>query len=108
MIHPCQFPIELIERLVLALTEEGNWVLDPFMRGGTTAIAALMHGRHALGAELMPEYAEIARERIRLAERGELRVRPMERAVYDPDAPAMSIPPKIVKLGIMQPELDLC
>lgn len=33
-IHPCQFPVELIERLVLALTDEGDWVFDPFIGGG--------------------------------------------------------------------------
>jgi len=42
-IHPCQFPIELVERLVRALTNKGDWVLDPFMGVGSTAIAALMH-----------------------------------------------------------------
>jgi adenine-specific DNA-methyltransferase len=105
--HPCQFPVELIERLVLALTEEGDWVLDPFMGVGSTAIAALMHGRKAIGAEIMPEYVCIARERIALAERGELRIRPMARAVYDPAAPGTSVPPQAVHLGVtpVQPSL---
>jgi len=98
-IHPCQFPVELIERLVLALTEEGDWVLDPFIGVGTTAIAALMHQRKAIGAEIIPEYVKIAKERVHLAERGQLRVRPMERSVYDPDAPSASLPPQIVRLG---------
>jgi adenine-specific DNA-methyltransferase len=106
-IHPCQFPVELIERLVLALTDEGDWVLDPFMGVGTTAIAALIHDRKAIGAEIIPEYVEIARERIRLAEQGKLRIRPMEREVYDPNAPAASIPPKVIRLGreTLQPQL---
>ena len=105
--HPCQFPVELVERLVLALTEEGDWVLDPFMGVGSTAIAALMHGRKAVGAEIMPEYVRIARERIALAERGELRIRPMARAVYDPAAPGASVPPQAVRLGAtpVQPSL---
>ncbi len=98
-IHPCQFPVELIERLVLALTDPGDWVLDPFMGVGTTAIAALMHERKAIGAEIMPEYVRIARERIALAERGALRVRPMARSVYDPDMPGANIPPQVVRLG---------
>jgi len=106
-IHPCQFPVELIERLVLAMTDEGDWVLDPFIGVGTTAIAALMHNRKAIGAEIVPEYVEIARERIRLAERGALRIRPMTRSVYDPDMPDLSIPPQIVRLGSapVQPQL---
>ncbi|MCD6520627.1 MAG: site-specific DNA-methyltransferase [Anaerolineae bacterium] len=97
-IHPCQFPVELIERLVLALTNEGDWVLDPFIGVGTTAIAALMHGRRAIGAEIMPEYVAVARERIRLAEEGKLRIRPMERPVYDPNNRGY-VPPKVVTLG---------
>ncbi len=97
-IHPCQFPVELIERLILALTDPGEWVLDPFMGVGTTAIAALMHERRAIGAELMPEYIAIAKERIRAAERGTLRIRPMSRSVYDPDMPDLSVPPQIVRL----------
>lgn len=98
-IHPCQFPVELVERLVLALTDEGDWVLDPFIGVGTTAIAALMHGRKAIGAEIVAEYVEIAKERVRLAERGELRIRPMDRPVYDPEAPRDLVPPRAVYLG---------
>lgn len=98
-IHPCQFPVELIERLVLAMTDEGHWVLDPFLGVGTTAIAALLHKRKAIGAEIMPEYVQIARDRIQQAEQEVLRIRPMERVVYDPDDPGTSVPPKVVQLG---------
>lgn len=97
-IHPCQFPVELIERLVLSMTDEGDWVLDPFIGVGTTAIAALMHNRKTIGAEIFPEYVEVAKERIRLAEKGQLRIRPMTRPVYDPDTPEASIPPQVVQL----------
>jgi adenine-specific DNA-methyltransferase len=102
--HPCQFPVELIERLVLSMTDEGDWVLDPFVGSGTTAIAALMHGRRAIGVDVVPEYIAIASERIRQAEEGTLRVRPMERPVYDPSFPK-SIPPATVDLQVNQPEL---
>lgn len=101
-IHPCQFPVELIERLVLSMTDEGDWVLDPFMGVGTTAIAALMHNRKAIGAEIMTEYVKIAQDRIHLAEKGKLRIRPMERSVYDPDIPEKNIPPKLVHLRSIQ------
>lgn len=104
---PCQFPVELIERLVLALTDTGDWVLDPFMGVGTTAIAALMHQRRAIGAEIDAEYMKVAKERVALAERGQLRIRPMQRTVYDPNAPAASIPPRFVRLGTIQPPLQL-
>ncbi len=105
--HPCQFPIELIERLVLALTNEGDWVLDPFMGVGSTAIAALIHGRRAAGAEIVSEYVSIARKRIHLAELGKLRVRPMERSVYDPNGESPYIPPKFVSLKTTPKQLSL-
>lgn len=106
-IHPCQFPVELIERLVLSMTDEGDWVLDPFIGVGSTAIAALMHNRKAIGAEIVPEYVEIAKERVRLAEKGELKIRPIERAVYDPDEPNNYVPPKIVKFASSANQIDV-
>ncbi|MDQ1350957.1 MAG: adenine-specific DNA-methyltransferase [Acidobacteriota bacterium] len=98
-IHPCQFPVELIERLVLSMTDENDWVFDPFMGVGSTAIASLMHKRRAIGAEIKREYNAITKERIAFAEKGELRVRPMERPVYDPNVKAKSIPPKTIELN---------
>jgi adenine-specific DNA-methyltransferase len=83
-VHPCQFPVELIERLVLALTEPGDLVVDPYIGVGTTAAAAVMHGRRAAGADIIQEYLDIARERVRQAALGVLRVRPMGRPVYVP------------------------
>jgi len=96
--HPCQFPVELVERLVLSMTRERDWVLDPYMGVGSTALAALMHNRRALGAEIVPAYVETALQRIRLAKQGELRIRPLERPVYDPSAPSRQVPPKVVRL----------
>lgn len=97
-IHPCQFPVELIERLVLSMTNEEDWVLDPFMGVGTTAIAAIIHNRRAIGAEIVPEYIEIAKDRIQKAIKGTLRIRPMEREVYDPASHGKNIPPKYIKI----------
>ncbi len=82
--HPCQFPVELIERLVLSLTNEGDWVLDPFLGTGTSVIAAIRHGRRGAGAEIIPKYLEIAHQRIHQELEGSLRTRPMDRPVYDP------------------------
>ncbi|GAB4374666.1 MAG: site-specific DNA-methyltransferase [Calditrichia bacterium] len=106
-IHPCQFPVELVERLVLALTNEGDWVLDPFIGVGSTAIATLMHNRRALGAEIMGEYVKIAKQRIKEAEKGRLRIRPMERAVYDPNGNSKNIPPRHVFLKSPSKQLNL-
>lgn len=92
-VHPCQFPVELIERLVLSMTDEGDWVFDPFMGVGSTAIASLINGRKSIGAEIMEEYVKIAEKRISSAEKGDLKIRPMKRNVYDPNNPN-NIPPK--------------
>lgn len=104
-IHPCQFPVELVERLVLSMTDAGDWVLDPFAGVGSTHIAALMHGRRAAGADIVHDYIELAKQRIRLAEDGTLRVRPMERKVYDPGSGSENVPPRIVQLATTQPRL---
>ncbi len=82
--HPCQFPVELIERLVLSLTNEGDWVLDPFLGTGTSIIAALRHKRRGTGAETVRKYVDLARERIKQEIDGTLRTRPMDKPVYDP------------------------
>lgn len=97
--HPAQFPVELIERLVLSMSNEDDWVLDPFLGSGTTAISALMHHRKAIGAEIFPEYIKIIKERLDLAQKGKLRIRPLERNVYDPENPSKSVPPKYVDLN---------
>lgn len=83
-IHPCQFPIELVERCVLALTNEGDWVLDPYMGVGSALIAALMHDRRAMGCEKEVAYVEIARQRILDYFNGTLRYRPLGKPVYQP------------------------
>lgn len=82
--HPCQFPVELIERLVLAMTREDDWVFDPFLGTGTSVIAAVRHGRRGAGAEIVPKYVDLARERIAAELAGTLRTRPMHKPVYDP------------------------
>lgn len=82
--HPCQFPVGLVERLVLALTDEGDAVLDPYLGVGSSAIAALRNNRKAYGCDIVPEYIEEARERIKQLKSGTLRVRPMNKPVYEP------------------------
>jgi adenine-specific DNA-methyltransferase len=80
--HPCQFPVELIERLVLSLTRKDALVFDPFMGTGTTAVAALLHNRRAMGAEILPEYIQIAKKRIKEALDGTIKTRPMNKPIY--------------------------
>lgn len=90
--HPCQFPVELAERFVLSMSCAGDWVCDPFAGVGSTLIAAVRHGRKAVGAEILTEYAALARERILAEAAGTLRTRPMERPVYDPSSGKGSLP----------------
>lgn len=83
--HPCQFPVGLVERLVLSLTNTGENVLDPYLGSGSSAIAALKHGRHAYGCDITPEYIDIANERIDDLLKGTLRTRPMNKPIYEPN-----------------------
>ena len=93
--HPCQFPVALIERLVLSMTNEGDWVFDPFLGTGTSIIAALRHKRKGAGAETQKKYADIAQDRIQRAIHGTLRTRPMNKSKYDPAAGnnKLTVPP---------------
>lgn len=82
--HPCQFPVELVERLVLALTRPGDWVLDPYGGVASSVVAAVINRRRGAMAEIVPEYVSMARQRLHAAEVGCLRTRPMSRPVYQP------------------------
>jgi adenine-specific DNA-methyltransferase len=62
--HPCQFPEALIERLVLALTNRGALVVDPFMGSGTTAVVCKRLGRDFIGFELVEDYIKICKDRL--------------------------------------------
>ena len=86
-IHPSQFPVELAERLVLSMTDEGDCVFDPYMGVGSAIIAAVMHGRMGYGCDIEQAYVEVARERIRNLRAGTLRTRPMGLPIYDPGLP---------------------
>lgn len=83
-VHPCQFPIELVERCVLALTNEGSWVLDPFAGVGSTVIAAIKNNRHGLGIEKEQVYCKIANERIADLKEGRLGIRPITKPIHTP------------------------
>jgi len=63
-IHPCQFPKKMIERIVLACSDWGNRVLDPFMGSGTVGVVCKLHGRLFTGYETNRMYFEAACERI--------------------------------------------
>jgi len=82
--HPCQYPIELVERCVLALTAENDWVLDPFAGVGSSLIAAIKNNRRAVGSDKEQEYVKLARERILAYFNGTLGYRQLGTPVYEP------------------------
>jgi len=61
---PTKLPIELVKRIILFSSDEGDIVFDPFIGSGTVAVCAKMLGRHYLGFEIVKEYYEFAKNRI--------------------------------------------
>jgi DNA modification methylase len=82
--HPCQFPIELVERCVLALTNEDSWVLDPFSGVGSTVLGAIKNNRNAIGIEKEEAYCKIAKQRIEDLKEGRLKIRPINKPIHKP------------------------
>ena len=71
-IHPCQFPIELAERLILSMSKKDDLVVDPYAGVGTTLIAALKNKRRAAGSEILKKYVNITKKRINLLKKDKL------------------------------------
>jgi site-specific DNA-methyltransferase (adenine-specific) len=63
--HPTQKPVALIERCLLASTNEGDLVLDPFLGGGTTAVACVRQNRGCVGIELDESHIKLAVQRVK-------------------------------------------
>ncbi|MDE0313351.1 MAG: site-specific DNA-methyltransferase [Candidatus Poribacteria bacterium] len=82
--HPCQFPVELVQRCVLALTQPEGTVLDPYCGVGSTIIAALQHDRKAIAAEQDSTYVAVTRERMQKFAQGELPLRPLGKPIHKP------------------------
>ncbi len=61
--HPTQKPLALLSRIIMASTEQGEWVLDPFCGSYTTGIAANLLARRYLGIEQEQEFAAMSRNR---------------------------------------------
>ncbi|MBI5134227.1 MAG: site-specific DNA-methyltransferase [Candidatus Taylorbacteria bacterium] len=61
--HPTQKPLELLKRIILASTKEGDVVLDPFTGSSTTGIAAIMQGRKYIGIDKTKEYLDLSIKR---------------------------------------------
>ena len=85
-IHPCQYPVELIERCVLALSNENSWVLDPYSGVGSTILGSLKNNRNAIGIELDKEYCKVSKNRIKSLLNGTLKLRPINKPIHKPKA----------------------
>ena len=88
--HPCQFPVGLIERLILALTNENDLVFDPFSGVASSGVAALLHKRIFWGCELVEEYINKGRERLDQTVAGSIKYRPYDKPIYDSKTSALS------------------
>lgn len=82
--HPCQFPVELVERCIFAMTNEGDTVFDPYAGAASSLVAAVKHGRRALGVDWADEYIKIGKDRIQRLLKGTLETRPIGKPVYEP------------------------
>jgi len=82
--HPCQFPVELVERCVLALTNRGDTVFDPYAGAASSLLAAVKHGRKALGVDKSEEYIKIGKDRLQRLLQGILETRPIGKPVHEP------------------------
>ena len=92
--HPCQFPVGLIERLILSMTKPGGLVFDPFAGVASAGVAASIHGRRFWGCELLSEYAKAGAGRIDEALNGSARYRPHDKPLYDHTQSSLSRMPK--------------
>lgn len=62
--HSAVFPTAIPEWFIKLFTEEGDWVLDPFMGSGTTLLVSQELRRNSIGIEILPDYCDLARSRI--------------------------------------------
>ena len=62
--HSAAFPVNLPRWFIKLFTQPGDWVLDPFVGSGTTAIAAKNLGRNYIGIDVNEEYCQVSRDRV--------------------------------------------
>jgi adenine-specific DNA-methyltransferase len=108
-VHPSQFPIELAERLVLALTNKGDLVLDPFVGTGASLVASILHGRNAIGVDKERSYTDLAFQRVVSALKGSLRKRALGKPIMQPKGTerVARIPPEWGRRAIKARETSL-
>lgn len=82
--HPCQYPVELVERCILALTNKDSWVLDPYVGVGSTILAAIKNQRNSIGIEKEKKYIDVASKRVQDLKEGRLKLRPINKPIHKP------------------------
>lgn len=82
--HPCQYPVELVERCILALTNKDSWVLDPYVGVGSTILAAVKNDRNSIGIEKEKKYIELANKRVKDLKEGRLKLRAINKPIHKP------------------------
>lgn len=92
-IHPCQFPIALIERLIKSMTAKGDVIFDPYAGVGSSGVAAALNGRKFYGGDTESEYIKVAKQRLMRAIKGQEPYRP-DTPVYEPKASKVSSIPE--------------
>lgn len=92
-IHPCQFPVGLIERLVLSMTNEGDLVFDPFAGVASAGVAAIINNRSFWGCEIVDNYIKIGSERLQQSIQGTVKRRE-NKPLYNPSQSNLSKTPK--------------
>ena len=101
--HPCQFPIELVDRLIEGLTDVGDLVVDPYVGVGSTIAAAILKGRRGAGCDRETRYLKIARDRVRQAAAGTLKYRPRSRPIHEPQlgSSLTKTPPEFLQIKVL-------
>ncbi len=84
-IHPAQFPIELVQRLVLALSSENDTILDPFGGVGSSVLASVLLSRKAISVDKEADYTKVALKRLKSYAKGELKIRKIGTKKYVPN-----------------------
>jgi DNA modification methylase len=82
--HPCQFPVELVERCVLAFTNKGDTVFDPYAGVASALLAAIKHERKALGVDRDKQYTKIGYDRLQRFLDGKLETRSIGKPIHKP------------------------
>lgn len=93
-LHPCQFPVALVDRFVLSMCPKGGSVFDPFAGVASTGVASIINQRRFVGCEIDAEYIKIGKQRVDEAIAGEAKIRPFEKPIYDHQKSRLSDTPQ--------------